>query len=39
MKRPYELPPMLTGTPEQQLQQLREYLQRLILQMNEEDNK
>lgn len=30
---------MLTGTPEQQLQQLREYLQRLILQMNEEDNK
>lgn len=33
---PYELPPMLTGTPEQQLAQLRAYLQRLILQINEE---
>lgn len=37
--KPYELPPMLNGTAEQQLQQLREYLMRLILQMNEEANK
>lgn len=37
--RPYELPPMLSGTPEQQLQQLREYLMRLIMQLNEEENK
>lgn len=35
--RPYELPPMLTGTAEQQLQQLREYLMRLIMQLNEEE--
>lgn len=37
--KPYELPPMLHGTAEQQLQQLREYLMRLILQLNEEENK
>lgn len=37
--RPYELPPILSGTAEQQLQQLREYLMRLILQINEEGNK
>jgi hypothetical protein len=37
--RPYELPPMLNGTAEQQLQQLREYLMRLIMQLNEEENK
>ena len=37
--RPYELPPMLNGTVEQQLQQLREYLMRLIMQLNEEENK
>lgn len=37
--RPYELPPILNGSPEQQLQQLREYLMRLIMQLNEEANK
>lgn len=37
--KPYELPPMLQGTAEQQLQQLREYLMRLILQLNEEENR
>lgn len=37
--KPYELPPMLNGTPEQQLQQLRDYLLRLIMQLNEEENK
>jgi hypothetical protein len=37
--RPYELPPMLNGTAEQQLQQLREYLMLLIMQLNEEENK
>jgi hypothetical protein len=30
---------MLNGTAEQQLQQLREYLMRLIMQLNEEENK
>ena len=30
---------MLNGTPEQQLQQLRDYLLRLIMQLNEEENK
>lgn len=33
---PFDLPPQLHGTPEQQLSQLRAYLQRIILQMNEE---
>lgn len=37
--RPYELPPILTGSAEHQLQQLREYLMRLILQLNEEENR
>lgn len=37
--RPYELPPVLTGTSEQQLQQLREYLLRLVFQLNEEGNR
>ena len=37
--RPFELPPILSGTAEQQLQQLREYLMRLILQLNEEENR
>lgn len=37
--KPYELPPILTGSTEQQLQMLREYLLRLVLQLNEEGNK
>lgn len=39
MKEIFELPPILGGSPEQQLQQLREYLMRLVLQMNEEENR
>ena len=35
----YELPPILNGTAEQQLQQLREYLLRLVLRLNEEENR
>ena len=35
----YEMPPILDGTAEQQLQQLREYLQRLVLKLNEEVTK
>lgn len=34
-----ELPPVLTGDAEQQLQQLREYLIRLVMSLNEEENK
>ena len=34
-----ELPPVLTGDVQQQLRQLREYLLRLVLQMNEEAEK
>ena len=37
--RPYELPPMLGGTAEEQIEQLREYLMRLVLLLNEEGNK
>jgi hypothetical protein len=36
--RPLELPLMLQGTAEQQLQQLKDYLTRLVLQLNEEEN-
>lgn len=32
--KPYEMPPMLNGTAQQQLQQLREYLARLVLELN-----
>ena len=35
----YELPPILKGTAEQQLQELRDYLLRLVLQLNEEENR
>ena len=35
----YELPPIPEGTTEQQLQQLREYLLRLVLRLNEEENR
>lgn len=33
----YEMPPIPTGTTEQQLEQLREYLVRLITRLNEEN--
>lgn len=36
MKEIYELPPMLTGSTQQQLSALREYLMRLVLRLNEE---
>lgn len=32
-----ELPPMLTGDEKQQIRQLRDYLVRLVLQLNEEE--
>jgi len=38
MTRIFELPPELQGSPEQQLQQLRRYLLRLVLTLNEEGN-
>lgn len=36
---PYELPPILSGTAEEQLQQLREYLLRLAMQRSEGEEK
>lgn len=39
MKEIFELPPMTFGSAEQQIQQLREYLLRLVLQLNEEGDK
>lgn len=33
-----ELPPILTGDEKQQLRQLRDYLFRLVRQLNEEEN-
>lgn len=35
----YELPPELSGEAPQQISQLREYLLRLVLRLNEEGNK
>ena len=32
--KPYEMPPILQGTTQQQLQQLRDYLARLVLELN-----
>ena len=32
--KPYEMPPVLTGTTQQQLQQMRDYLARLVLELN-----
>ena len=32
-----ELPPILTGDEKQQIRQLRDYLIRLVLQLNEEE--
>ena len=36
MKEMYELPPILSGSAQQQTAQLREYLMRLVLRLNEE---
>ena len=38
MKRPVELPPILTGDTEHRIRQLRDYLIRLAQQLNEEDS-
>ena len=38
MKRPVELPPILTGGEEHQIRQLRDYLIRLAQQLNEEED-
>lgn len=35
MKEIFEMPPELSGTARQQLEQLREYLMRLVLRLNE----
>ena len=37
MKTIFELPPMLSGSEAQQLIQLRDYLTRLVLKLNEEE--
>jgi len=37
MREIFELPPMPSGTLEQQLAQLRDYLLRLVLRLNEEE--
>ena len=39
MRDTIELPPMLTGDEQHQIQQLRDFLVRLVLQLNEEENK
>lgn len=36
--RPYDTPPILNGTVQQQVQQLREFLMRTVLDMNRRDN-
>ena len=36
--RTIDLPPILTGDEEHQIQQLRDYLIRLVQQLNEEEN-
>lgn len=36
--RMIDLPPILTGDEEHQIQQLRDYLIRLVQQLNEEEN-
>jgi hypothetical protein len=37
--RDLDLPPILSGTEEQQIRQLRDYLIRLVQTLNEEDEK
>ena len=36
--RDIELPPILTGDEQHQIQQLRDYLIRIVQQLNEEEN-
>ena len=38
MREPFELPPILTGDEQHQIQQLRDYLIRLAQRLNEEVN-
>ena len=35
----YEMPPILHGTAEEQIRQLRDYLVRLVMRLNEEERK
>ena len=35
--RPFDLPPMLSGDAEQQMKQMREYMTRVAMQLNEEE--
>ena len=39
MKKIYEMPPILSGSEDQQLRQLREYLTRLVLALNEQEER
>lgn len=39
MKRIYEMPPLLSGSEEQQLNQIRDYLTRLVLALNEQEER
>lgn len=38
MKKIYEMPPMLSGNEAQQLRQLRDYLTRLVLTLNGQED-
>ena len=38
MRKPIELPPILNGDEQHQIQQLRDYLIRLVLLLNEEND-
>lgn len=38
MMKPLDLPPVLTGSTQNQLQQLREYLATLIMELNRRQN-
>lgn len=39
MKKVYEMPPILSGSEDQQLRQLRDYLTRLVLALNEQEER
>lgn len=39
MKKIYEMPPILSGSEDQQLRQLRDYLTRLVLALNEQEER
>ena len=39
MKKIYEMPPLLSGSEDQQIRQLRDYLTRLVMALNEQEEK